>query len=105
MDSNLLKVVSFWSAFFIPKDGHVLADCSLIENLRSLLDTLPPNLNGLENVQVAVKTIGMTELTTLENRLNLAMLTLIIENKHLFSEEHSENIDNIVNYFSMSRWQ
>lgn len=99
MNTNLLNLISFWSAFFLSKGSGSVISEELIERFRELIGKLPDIDLKLVEIELEKMSQEPTISITKSHNLNQLMYQFILSHESEFDDEFSENINNIKMFF------
>lgn len=100
MNDHLLRLLAFWSAWFISPHGAVRIHAGLRERLLELLDALPSCVHGASQLRKQAGLLGVGETVGVDHPLNQAMFAFMIEHEHQIDDEFQANLENLKRFFS-----
>ena len=95
MNQQLLKLISFWSAWFVGPSGRAVINPGLHDKLIELLNLCPDTFEGISELRKEASLLANDREIARDHPFNHAMFTFILKHEDAFSDEFRGNLKNI----------
>jgi hypothetical protein len=100
MNEHLVRLSSFWSAFFLSSQGDAIVRPGMRGKLIELLDALPPTFEGVSELRQHAASLSEDTMIGVNLPLNQEMLAFMLKHEGEIPEEFLSNVYNIKSFFN-----